>query len=60
LYRKIEIASPRVTRLPPKKSSSASVTAAKEQFTHGQVREMAEWLVEAIANNDLRTATYAL
>jgi hypothetical protein len=60
LHRRIEIAGARVTCFGSKKSSSASVTAAKEQFTHGEVREMAEALVEAIANGDLLTATYAL
>ncbi len=59
-HRKISIASARVTCLRSKKSPPASVTAAKEPFTHGEVREMARWLVEAIANDDLLAATYAL
>jgi hypothetical protein len=58
--RKIQITSAHVSCLRSKDSSAASIAGDKEQFTHGQVREMAKWLVEAIANDDLETATYAL
>jgi hypothetical protein len=60
VHRKIQITSAHVSCLRSKDSSAASIAGDKEQFTHGQVREMAEWLVEAIAKNDLETATYAL
>jgi len=59
-HRKISITRACVTFVRCKDSAAANVAASKEPFTHIEVREVAEWLVEAIARGDLQTATYAL
>jgi hypothetical protein len=58
--RKINIGSAHVACLGSHRSSTSSVAMEKERVTHVEVREMAEWLVEAISDNDLQTAAYAL